>query len=76
MAIDKSMSIIEVVQKYPKTVEVFRNYGMGCLGCAAARFENIEQGATAHGIDVEALIADLNKVTGEGCGGGCCSCGS
>lgn len=75
MAIDKSMSIIEVVQKYPKTVEVFRNYGMGCLGCAAARFENIEQGATAHGIDVEALIADLNKVTGEGCGG-CCNCGS
>ncbi len=77
MVIDKSMSIVEVVQKYPKTVEVFRNYGMGCLGCAAARFENIEQGATAHGIDVEALIADLNKALGEaGCSGGCCGCGS
>lgn len=77
MVIDKNMSIIEVVQKYPKTVEVFSNYGMGCLGCTAARFENIEQGATAHGIDVEALIADLNKVAGEGCGGGgCCGCGS
>lgn len=63
--IDKSMSIIEVVQQYPQTVEVFRNYGMGCLGCAAARFENIEQGATAHGIDVAALIADLNKVAGQ-----------
>ncbi|MDT8901699.1 DUF1858 domain-containing protein [Anaeroselena agilis] len=76
MVIDKSMSIVDVVQKYPKTVEVFRSYGMGCLGCAAARFENIEQGATAHGIDVEALIADLNKATSEGCGGGCCNCGS
>jgi hybrid cluster-associated redox disulfide protein len=78
MVIAKNMSIIEVVQKYPKTVEVFRNYGMGCLGCAAARFENIEQGATAHGIDVEALVADLNKAAGEaGCGGGgCCGCGS
>jgi hybrid cluster-associated redox disulfide protein len=60
--IDKSMGIIEIVQKYPQTVEVFRNYGMGCLGCVAARFENVEQGATAHGIDVAALIADLNKV--------------
>ncbi len=75
MTINKNMSIIEVVQKYPKTIEVFRNYGMGCLGCAAARFENIEQGAVAHGIDVDALIADLNKATSEGCSGGSCGCG-
>ena len=61
-AIEKSMGIMEIVQKYPQTVDVFRNYGMGCLGCVAARFENVEQGATAHGIDVTALIADLNKV--------------
>ncbi|HMM20343.1 MAG TPA: DUF1858 domain-containing protein [Selenomonadales bacterium] len=79
MAISKDMSIVEVVQNYPKTVDVFRNYGMGCLGCAAARYENIEQGAKAHGIDVDALIADLNKtVESAGCGGGggCCNCGS
>ena len=76
MVITKDMSIIEVVQKYPKTVEVFRNYGMGCFGCAAARFENIEQGATAHGIDADALVADLNKAVAGGCGGGCCGCGS
>jgi hybrid cluster-associated redox disulfide protein len=49
------------VRQFPETIEVFRNYGMGCLGCAAARFENIEQGARAHGIDVDALINDLNK---------------
>lgn len=62
MSINEKMSIIEVVQKYPQTVDVFRNYGMGCLGCSAARFENIEQGAAAHGIDIKALIADLNKL--------------
>lgn len=61
MTITKDMSIVDVVQQYPQTVQVFRNYGMGCLGCAAARFENIEQGAAAHGIDVAALIDDLNK---------------
>ena len=47
MAITKDMSILEVVQKYPDTVDVFVNAGMGCLGCAAAHFENIEQGAMA-----------------------------
>ncbi len=58
------MSILEVVQKYPDTVDVFVNAGMGCLGCAAAHFENIEQGAMAHGIDVDQLVKDLNTVVG------------
>lgn len=62
MMITKEMGIGEVVEQYPKTIEVFRNYGMGCFGCAAARFENIDQGAQAHGINVEALIADLNRM--------------
>ena len=59
MAITKDMSIVEIVQTYPDTVEVLMNAGMGCLGCAAAHFENIEQGAMAHGIDIDALIAAL-----------------
>ena len=62
MKITKDMSILYVVQKYPDTVGVFMNSGMGCLGCAAAHFENIEQGALAHGIDVDALMKDLNVV--------------
>ncbi len=61
MSITKEMNIIEVVNKYPSSVEVFQKYGMHCFGCMAARFENIEQGAGAHGIDVEKLIEDLNK---------------
>lgn len=63
--ITKDMGIMEVVQKYPQTVEVFASSGMGCLGCAASHFENIEQGALAHGIDVDKLMEDLNKVAGE-----------
>lgn len=59
--ITKEMGIGDVVRQYPNTIEVFRSHGMGCFGCAAARFENIEQGALAHGIDIDALIADLNK---------------
>ncbi|MBR5909005.1 MAG: DUF1858 domain-containing protein [Schwartzia sp.] len=62
MTITKDMSIMEVVQKYPDTVEVFMNSGMGCLGRAAAHFENIEQGALAHGIDVDGLMKGLNAV--------------
>ncbi len=59
--ISKQMTIEEVVQKYPETRATFERYGLGCVGCQAALFENIEQGAKVHGIDVNALIADLNK---------------
>jgi hybrid cluster-associated redox disulfide protein len=58
--ITKDMAIGEVVQKYPQTIEVFLKHGLMCFGCAIARFENVEQGAMAHGIQVEALMKDLN----------------
>ena len=62
MTITKDMGIAEVVQKYPDTVPVFMYAGMGCFGCMAARFENIEQGALAHGIDVDSLVDALNEI--------------
>jgi hybrid cluster-associated redox disulfide protein len=65
MTITKDMSIGEVVQKYPATVEVFLRHGLMCFGCAVARFESIEQGALAHGMDVDALLRDLNAAVSE-----------
>ncbi len=62
MLITGDMSITDVVEKYPQTVDVFLRYGMHCFGCMAARFENLEQGALAHGIDVQNLLKDINSV--------------
>jgi hybrid cluster-associated redox disulfide protein len=59
--ITADMSIIEVVQKHPNTISVFMRHGLGCIGCAMARFENIREGAEVHGIDVDALVKDLNQ---------------
>jgi hybrid cluster-associated redox disulfide protein len=58
--ITKDMPIGDVVQNYPQTIEVFLKHGLMCFGCAIARFENVEQGAMAHGINVDTLITDLN----------------
>jgi hybrid cluster-associated redox disulfide protein len=63
--ISREMPIGEVVQKYPQTVEVFLRHGLMCFGCAIARFENLEQGAMAHGIDVETLVKDLNAAVSQ-----------
>ncbi len=58
--ITKDMGLIEIVQAYPETIEVFQRYGLGCIGCAAARFENLEAGAKVHGIDPDKMVEDLN----------------
>ncbi len=62
MIIDKKMSIEEVVKKYPETIEVFERYGLGCVGCRAALFETIQQGAHVHNIEINSLINSLNCI--------------
>jgi hybrid cluster-associated redox disulfide protein len=59
--ITKDMTFGEVLKKYPETVKTFFEYGMHCFGCHIAVSETIEQGALAHGVDVDQLMQDLNK---------------
>ncbi|MDD5009385.1 MAG: DUF1858 domain-containing protein [Syntrophorhabdaceae bacterium] len=63
--IDKKMSIEEIVRRYPETIPVFEKYGLGCVGCEAALFEDVQQGAEIHGIDIDALLNSLNQVLGK-----------
>lgn len=66
MKITKDMSITDIIQAHPEVVQVFMRFGMHCFGCAVAKFENLEQGALAHGIDVDLLVIALNEaVVGE-----------
>ena len=58
--ITKKMNIGEIATKHPETMEVFMKHGMHCIGCVAARFETLEQGCEAHGIDADKLVEDLN----------------
>ena len=62
MTITKEMTIEEVVTQYPETMMVFMRHGLHCVGCHVSAFESIEEGALAHGINVDALVLDLNKV--------------
>lgn len=59
--VTKDMSILDIVQKYPQSLEVFAKYGLGCIGCAAARFENLEAGAKVHGFDPDEMVAEINE---------------
>jgi hybrid cluster-associated redox disulfide protein len=58
----RSTPIIEALRSHPKAREIFAKHGMGCIGCMGSMTETIENGATMHDIDVEALLAELNQL--------------
>ena len=60
--ITKDMTFHEVMQKNPEVVKVLGSFNLGCVGCMGAMNETLEQGATAHGLDVEDLLTALNAI--------------
>ena len=63
--INKEMTIQEIIELYPETMEIIMEYQLSCVGCGAAGFETIEQGALGHGMseeEVGMLVRDVNKV--------------
>lgn len=64
MKITKETGIIEALEMNPNAAEILIEEGMGCVGCMAASFENLEQGCLAHGMDerqINKIIDRLNK---------------
>lgn len=59
--IKKETLISEVIKKYPKTIPLFLEQGMRCIGCSFAKDETIEEAAKVHQIDLEKFLGDLNK---------------
>jgi hybrid cluster-associated redox disulfide protein len=57
-----------VVERHPATREVFRErFGEGCFTCPGFPTETLAQGALMHGVDVQELIAELERVlSGKG----------
>lgn len=60
--ITKAMSIAETISKYPETIPNLMKTGMHCIGCPMAMQETLEEGLSAHGLDADKVIEDLNKL--------------
>ena len=58
--ITKDMGIMEIIEKWPQTGSGFDAAGYGLYWLCCSPFETIEDGAVAHGMDVDALMAALN----------------
>lgn len=63
--ITKKDNLAKLVNKYPELTEALMfEYGLHCLGCMAASFETLEEGAKAHGMsskEIETMVEKLNQ---------------
>lgn len=58
--VTKDMYINEVLMMDRGVVPVFFQYGLHCLGCFMSAGETLEEAAMVHGIELDALLRDLN----------------
>lgn len=59
--LNKDSNIMETVQNYPGTAEIFAKHGIPCLGCAAAQFEKLSDIAGEFGMKAEDLVEEIKE---------------
>lgn len=59
--INEDMIIADVLKMDSETAPILFEHGLHCLGCMHATGESLKDACAVHGIDVEALVVDLNK---------------
>src|SRR3989344_3847192 len=72
--ITKDMTISEVIEKYPSTIETLLMTGVHCIGCHVSYFETLEQGMKGHGMtdeEIKEVIKDKDGLRIEVIPGGC-----
>ena len=60
--ITKDTIIGDILDIAPQVAPVFMAIGMHCLGCPSSRGETVEQACMVHGVDVNELLAQVNKL--------------
>jgi len=59
--ITKEMTFAEIMELDEKAGKKLAERGLFCGGCPMAAFESLENGAKAHGVDINQLLKDLNE---------------
>lgn len=65
MTITKDTVIGDILKIAPQAAPLFMGIGMHCLGCPASQGETVEEACMVHGVDVNELLAQVNKLIGK-----------
>jgi hydrid cluster protein-associated redox disulfide domain len=59
--ITKELTIGEIIRMKEDAPQILMSFGMGCVGCPSAQAETIEEASKVHGLNLDELLAALNK---------------
>ena len=60
--INKETTIAKILNEKPEAAEVLMGIGMHCLGCPASQAESLEEACAVHGVDVDEVIEEIDKL--------------
>lgn len=63
--VTKDMLIAEILEMNGDFANVLLEAGMHCISCPASLAETLEEACMVHGIDVDSVIEELNRVNQE-----------
>ena len=66
--ITKEMTIADVIEKYPSTIETLLMTGVHCIGCHVSYYETLEQGMKGHSLtdeEIDNAIKEMNKIINQ-----------
>lgn len=60
-SVTKDMIIGELIMIDSGIIPILMQAGMHCIGCPSSQGETLEEACMVHGMDVEALLSDINS---------------
>lgn len=56
------LSLEEIMSRWPGTIRMFLDRRMHCVGCPIAPFHTLVEAAEEHGLELTALMADVDHL--------------
>ncbi len=56
-------SVAAVLEKWPKSVRLFLEYRMNCVGCEMSKFETLQDACAIYHIDLDQFIEKLSSIS-------------
>jgi len=61
MVLSPAMNVDELINTWPRTIQVFFQHRMACVGCWMASFDTLEDVANNYSLDVSEFILALES---------------
>ena len=59
------LTVDEVMRRWPTTIRVILESGMGCVGCPIAPFHSVAEACGEHRVDAPSMLRALRQIAAD-----------